>query len=195
MKTTSRLAISMLAGGALAGCHHRQADPVYTAPTETVVTTTTTSSSATEPAPMTGSGSMAPTERRENGGAMQGARMERREIHLAMAAVERARRELERSGHDFGGRKNEALKATGAAMRELRLASGQESRDIRTGTETTAERRVEAHELHLALVDLERARADMEHAKHDFSGRRRETIEAVDAAIHEIRLAAEHEKH
>jgi hypothetical protein len=203
MKTTARLGLTLIAGGALAGCHHRQQEPVYTAPTETVATTTTTTSN---PMPDTmGSGmsgtsntststTTMSTERRENAGGGRGMRGERRELHQAMASIERARRELERSGNEFGGRKSQAMKATSEALHELRLASGQEAREARGGMEGTREERVEGRELHLALADLERARADMEHAKHDFNGRRKETIEAVDAAIRELRQAAEYEK-
>lgn len=199
MKTSARLGLTLIAGGALAGCHHRQAEPVYTAPSETVVTTTTTTSNPmpdTMAAGMRGmtSTSTVSTERRENAGGGRGMRGERRELHEAMASIERARRELERSGNEFGGRKAEAMKATAEALHELRLASGQEAREARAGTETAREERVEGRELHTALAELERARAEMEHARHDFNGRRKETIEAVDAAIRELRQAAEYER-
>lgn len=138
---------------------------------------------------------MTEPRRAESGAEMRhDMRMERREVHHAIASLERVRHELEHAGHEFGGRKGSALTATDAALHELRLVRGQEVRDERTGMETSRERRREERELHIALVDLERARADMEHATHDFRGRRKEAIETVDAAIREIRLAAEHEK-
>lgn len=194
MRTSFKLAVTILAGGTLAGCHHRQAEPVYTTPTtETVTTTTTTSSTSSDTMgamPMTTTS----TVRRERSEPGQGARSERRELRMAMASLERARRELERAGHDFGGHKGDAMKATDAALHELRLASGLDAREERTGVETARERRAEEHELHVALADLERSRADLEHSTHNFNGRRKEALEAVDAAIREIRQAAEFEK-
>ena len=193
MRTTFKLAVTILAGSTVAGCHHRQDEPVYTTPTNETVTTVTTSSTTSDTAgamPMTTT-SAARRERSESG---QVGRSERRELRVAMSSLERARRELERAGHDFGGHKGDAMKATDAALHELRLASGQDAREERTGVETAREHRAEEHELHVALADLERSRADLEHSTHNFNGRRKEALEAVDAAIREIRRAAEFEK-
>lgn len=200
MRATT-LVTGLLAGSVLAGCHHRQSmeeqGPVTTTTTTSTTTsmepvassTSSTSTSSTSPMPMS------EPRRPASGSEMHNdMRMERREVHLAIASLERVRHELEHAGHEFGGRKGGALKATDAALHELRLVRGQEARDERAGMESPRERRREERELHVALADLERARMDMEHAKHDFRGRRKEAIETVDAAIREIRLAAEHEK-
>jgi len=75
------------------------------------------------------------------------------------------------------------------ALVELRRASGQEK-----SAQTARVEKVEAHEIQLAVVDLERARRDMDGAKHDFGGRKAETLKAIDETLRELRLAAEAEK-
>ena len=120
---------------------------------------------------------------------MRGNAMERREIHSAINTLNRAKHVLEHAGHEFGGRKANALHAVDGALHELHLAAGQEMRP-----QTAREEKIEEHELQHAIVDMERARRDMETAKHDFGGRRAETLRAVDEALRELRLAAEHER-
>ncbi len=44
------------------------------------------------------------------------------EIHRAIAALEKARYHLEHAAHDFGGHRVEALAATDAAIKQLKLA-------------------------------------------------------------------------
>ena len=110
--------------------------------------------------------------------------MERREVHEAIHTLNRAKYALEHASHEFGGHRTSALKAVEGALHELHLASGQEMR-----RQTPREMRLEDHEIHRAVVDLERARRDMETAKHDFGGRRAETIRAVDETLRELRAA------
>lgn len=121
-------------------------------------------------------------------------RSERRDVRMGITSLERARRELERAGSGAGSHRADALKAVDAALKELRMADTHEAHDATTGTETTQGVRTEKRELHLALADLERARGEMEHATHNFNGRRKEALSAVDTAIREIRSAAESEK-
>jgi hypothetical protein len=203
---TSTMTIALLAGTTLAGCQHRRTEPessmapapIVRSDVASVDTVTTYSSSASYNSPMSSSSAMSSAPTRTTGmanGTMAGdMRSERREVRSGITALERARRELEASKTDFGGRRGEATKAVDAALKELRMAGGQETRDARTGTETRREERVEGKELHLALADLERARADMDHATHNFNGRRTQALAAVDTAIKEIRRAAEHER-
>jgi hypothetical protein len=49
-------------------------------------------------------------------------------------------------------------------------------------------------EIHAAIHSLEKAKAYMEHAAHDFGGHRREAIEACDRGIQQFRIALE-ERH
>lgn len=114
---------------------------------------------------------------------------ERREVHAAIHTLERAKMALERASHDFGGHRTAALRSVDGALHELHLAAGQEMK-----SQTPREERLEDREIHRAIVDLERARRDMETAKHDFGGRRAETLRAVDESLRELRLAAEAEK-
>ena len=158
MRATT-LVTGLLAGSVLAGCHHRQPmeeqGPVTTTTTTSTTTnmepvassTSSTSTSSTSPMPMS------EPRRPASGSEMHNdMRMEGREVHLAIASLERVRHELEHAGHEFGGRKGGALKATDAALHELRLVRGQEARDERAGMESPRERRREERELHVALV-------------------------------------------
>ena len=122
-------------------------------------------------------------------GGMGGASAERRELRSAIRSLNQAKYALEHASHDFGGHRTGALKAVEGALHELHLASGQEARP-----QTAREEKLEGMEVHRAVTDLERARRDMETAKHDFGGRKAETLRAVDEALHELKVAAEHEK-
>jgi hypothetical protein len=124
-------------------------------------------------------------------------RAERREVYDAMRSLRHAKYELEHAPHDFGGRRADAIKAVDAALRELRLASGQEAVERRTADGTPREERAAAadrQDLRNAIASLERARNDIEHAPHDYNGRKTAALQSVDRALQELRLAAEHEK-
>lgn len=114
---------------------------------------------------------------------------EKREVHEAIHTLNRAQYVLEHASHEFGGHRAGALKAVDGALHELHKAAGQEMR-----RQTPHEMKLEDREIHRAVVDLERARRDMETAKHDFGGRRAETITAVDEALRELRAAEASEK-
>ena len=49
-------------------------------------------------------------------------------------------------------------------------------------------------EIHAAIHALEKAKLHMEHADHDFSGHRKEALEACERAIQQLRLALESDR-
>ena len=124
-----------------------------------------------------------------NTGAREGTTGERSEIFRAIHTLDRARYALEHASHEYGGHRTGALKAVDGALSELHAAAAQESRP-----QTARIERVEAKEIRRAVTDLEHARRDMETAKHNFGGRKTQTLRAVDAALAELRVAAENEK-
>ena len=57
------------------------------------------------------------------------------------------------------------------------------------GSQPAAASPAPAHpEIHEAIEALRRARAHLEHAKHDFGGHRAEAIRATDEAIHQLEV-------
>jgi hypothetical protein len=203
-----RTLIALTAGSmVVAACHHRapesESSPTYTpdaaARSDTTMSTSQSMSSRNETAMRSSSDTSASGMRdgsarssRSSGmnrGSSRGAGEERRELALATRTLTRARYALEHASHEFGGHRTDALRAVDGALAEVRLASGQEARPQTPRTEP-----LEAKEIRRAVSDLERARRDMETAKHNFGGRRTETLKAVDKALSELRLAAENEK-
>lgn len=187
-----------LCAAAFAACSHRSgsADPNA----GTIVSTSTTIDTIRPPA-ATSTYSNATMDTSASTAAAASSRMtsvhagmaamavERREVHAAIHTLERAKLALQHASHEFGGHRTGALRAVDDALNELHRAAGQEG-----AKQTPREERLEDREIHRAIVDLERARRDMESAKHDFGGRRTETLRAVDASLRELRLAAEAEK-
>lgn len=196
MRHLAKITTSVLCATALGACHHHQTvdpgDVTYRGDTTSTSTSSTyvasTSNGIQDTTSSMSSGSMTPSTSttRGNGGRMRG---ERAEVYSAIRSLDRAKYALEHASHEYGGHRTNALKAVDGALTELHTASGQEARP-----QTARVERVEDKEIHKAVVDLERARRDMETAKHNFGGRKTETLKAVDAALAELRLAAENEK-
>jgi hypothetical protein len=46
-----------------------------------------------------------------------------------------------------------------------------------------------------AIKALDKAKADLQHANHDFGGHRAEALESIDRAIAQLRLALQFDKH
>ena len=149
---------------------------------------------ATSSTPATTSAPMSERMAERRGETAGETRMERHEVMMGIRSLEQARHRLQHASHDFGGRRPDALRAVDDAIKELRLASAHEARDEHMGMESPANQKAEEHELNVALRDTERARRDMEQAKHNFNGRRKEALAAVDRAIAEVRRAAEYDK-
>jgi hypothetical protein len=118
-------------------------------------------------------------------------------VHEAIRSLHHARYELEHATHDYGGRRADALKAVDAALRDLRLAAGEEAvvRNATDGSPRAEQAQAaDRRDLRHAITSLERARSDMERAGSDYGGRKAAALKSIDHALHELRLAAEHEK-
>jgi hypothetical protein len=205
MRTSMRFATSIICAAGAAACHHnaRVSDPndvAYRPDTTTSVMSSSTSSSSaasSDAAPSVGYADSTSSATRTSStsdmtrgrSARGGMRGERSEIYRAIRTLDGAKYSLEHASHEYGGHRTSALKAVDVALSELHTASAQEARP-----HTARNERVEAKELRQAVTELERARHDMETAKHDFGGRKTETLRAVDAALSELRVAAENEK-
>ena len=74
---------------------------------------------------------------------------------------------------------------TTAAMGGLTLVTGLSSAQA-------AERHPKIRQ---AIHALEAAKADMQHAAHDFGGHRADALRACDEAIHQLQLALDYDKH
>lgn len=73
------------------------------------------------------------------------------------------------------------------AMTKAQRAERREERREKAGKE--------AHpEIRAAIRSLERAKADLEKANHDFGGHRADALKATDEAIKQLRLALDYDK-
>lgn len=104
-------------------------------------------------------------------------------IRAAITELQEARRELEAAGHDFGGRRKEAIDTIDNALKALREALKYDKES--TGPSSSPQRGERNSNPHIkaAVRELKAARHELESAAHDFGGRRKEAIEAVDQAI------------
>lgn len=199
MSTTLRKIVLTFGAGTCLACSHRRAEVEPASSTPVMETTTTTSTSIDTTRSMStmsstttdNSGSSSPAMRTSAAARSDepGNAMARREVHSAIHTLTRAKFVLEHASHQFGGHRTGALKAVDNALHELHTAAGREMRP-----QTAREEKMEEHEIRRAVLDLEHARHDMETAKHDFGGRRAETLRAVDESLRELRLAAENER-
>ncbi|MDQ6634288.1 MAG: hypothetical protein M3Z10_05955 [Gemmatimonadota bacterium] len=81
-----------------------------------------------------------------------------------------------------------------SAHRAMTKAQRQEKREEKRD-EMREKAGKEAHpQIRAAIRSLERAKADLEHAAHDFGGHRADAVKAVDEAIRQLRLAMEYDK-
>jgi type II secretory pathway component PulJ len=62
-------------------------------------------------------------------------------------------------------------------------------------TNSPSQHRTERHPaIRRALVTLREAKAELEHADHDFGGHRIQAMQAVDQAMEQLKLALQHDK-
>jgi hypothetical protein len=59
----------------------------------------------------------------------------------------------------------------------------------------SAEERERHPAIRAAIRALEKAKADLQHADHDFGGHRVEAIESIDRAMNQLKLALQFDKH
>jgi hypothetical protein len=107
---------------------------------------------------------------------------------------------LEGADHDYGGHRLEAVKAIGAAERQLKLAVGAQHKGKKPGGKGgkrgkgNEPQNVSNMQLAQAIPILQRTVDLMEKANHDYGGHREQAIKDVNVAIHQLKLALEFEK-
>ncbi|HYL98029.1 MAG TPA: hypothetical protein VEZ90_03665 [Blastocatellia bacterium] len=119
-------------------------------------------------------------------------------IRRAVVSLQAARDELRGAAHDYCGHRVGALEATNVALNQLRKAlscarrydSGGE--DLETEPVMYRTAGAEPHPRIYAAIDaLGAAQGDLQNAAHDYCGHRVEALEAVRAALTQLRLAIE----
>jgi hypothetical protein len=87
------------------------------------------------------------------------------------------------------------LGLTGALSLGLTLARAQSTPPPPPGAEAPHAKGFERHPaIHRAIVALEAAKHDLEHADHDFGGHRKEALEECEKAIAQLKLALQYDK-
>jgi hypothetical protein len=110
-------------------------------------------------------------------------------LHAALYELREARNELNGIKDDVGGHKKRALAAAGDAVRSVKLilavndeATSPIKRDKDYYKKWTDYPRVRA-----ALVDLSEAKAELEKAKGDFEGNKKQALKHIEIASEELR--------
>lgn len=141
-------------------------------------------------------------------------------IRAAIHELREAAREMKEAAHDFGGHREEALKATDGAIEQLKIclesapkagagkaghaagaAAGAGLAKVgKTGAEPAGavkggQGEGERHpHIHAAIRELHEAARELKEAAHDFSGHREEALKATDHAIEQLKKALEFDK-
>jgi len=115
-------------------------------------------------------------------------------LHAALYELVKARKELSDASGGFGGHRKKALEAMDDAIRSVRVIL-----DVKRDDPNVVVRKDEFYRRHKTyphlrqvLVDLKEARSELEDAKTDFRGKKKDAIRDVDAAIKQVRLAIDH---
>ena len=120
-------------------------------------------------------------------------------IKRAIAALQSAKTDLQNAAHDYCGHRVEALEATNAALGQLQQALDCAARKgssagtaVELALESTGSSPSERHpNINRAISALGAAEADLQNAAHDYCGHRVEAIEAIKAALDQLKLAIE----
>jgi hypothetical protein len=139
-------------------------------------------------------------------------------IRAAIHELREAAREMKEAAHDFGGHREEALKATDVAIEQLKIClesvpkagagkaghvagAGVGAGTAKAGKAETAgavkggQGEGERHpHIHAAIRELHEAARELKEAAHDFSGHREDALKATDNAIEQLRKALEFDK-
>ena len=141
-------------------------------------------------------------------------------IRAAIHELREAGKEMKEAAHDFGGHREEALKATDGAIEQLKIclesapkagagkagkaqgagAGAGLGKVAKTGGEGAGAAKVGAGEgerhphIHAALRELHEAARELKEAAHDFGGHREDALKATDHAIEQLKKALEFDK-
>jgi hypothetical protein len=117
-------------------------------------------------------------------------------MHQALHELKECRAELKEAAHDFGGHREEALKATDAAIKQLEIAldaAGDKFTEVKVPKDAYKEFPNHPH-IHRALQGLKACRTELKEAKHDFGGHREQAHKDVNYAIEQLELALKFDK-
>lgn len=137
-------------------------------------------------------------------------------IRAAIHELREAARELKEAAHDFGGHREEALKATDNAIEQLKIClesapkagAGKTGHAagaaVGAGTAKAGRAEIEVKggqgegerhpHIHAALRELHEAARELKEAAHDFGGHREDALKATDHAIEQLKKALEFDK-
>ena len=141
-------------------------------------------------------------------------------IRAAIHELREATREMKEAAHDFGGHREEALKASEGAIEQLKIclesvgkkggagkgAHAEAGGSVATpkagkgggegaGLAKSGQGEGEHHpHIHAALRELHEAARELKEAAHDFGGHREEALKATDFAIEQLKKALEFDK-
>lgn len=142
-------------------------------------------------------------------------------IRAAIHELREAGKEMKEAAHDFGGHREEALKATEGAIEQLKIclesapkagagkagkaqgvgagAGAGLGKMAKTGDGAGAAKvgagEGERHpHIHAALRELHEAARELKEAAHDFGGHREDALKATDHAIEQLKKALEFDK-
>ncbi len=113
---------------------------------------------------------------------------------------------LQAADHDYGGHRAEAVKAVGAAERQLRLALETQTNSKKTGKAGNQGKRpgkggkrsepqaVSNLQLAEAIAVLEKTATFLEKADHDYGGHRAAAVRDLGIAVRQLKLALKFEK-
>jgi len=109
------------------------------------------------------------------------------QLQAALSELSDAKAELEASKLDYGGKKEKALKAIHEAQTSLKLLLAVKG-DVKGGGRARDYYKAYKDHPHAraALADLRQARRELQEAKTDFQGNRKEALKKVDHAIEQL---------
>jgi hypothetical protein len=125
------------------------------------------------------------------------------QLHEALRVLQATKKMLEGADHDYGGHRVAAVKAIGAAERQLRLALGTQTNHKKPGGQGTRPGKGGGkHEpqaiSNLQLADaigvLEKTATFLEKADHDYGGHRAAAVRDLGIAVRQLKLALKFEK-
>ncbi len=117
-------------------------------------------------------------------------------LHTALYELRQARTELKEAKHDFGGHRAKALEALDTAINQIDKALKAVDDNVK-GTPPDKEVYKEyANHPHIrrALAVAKDAKTELKEAAHDYKGRRKEAIEALNAVINQLEKALQYAK-
>jgi F0F1-type ATP synthase membrane subunit b/b' len=121
---------------------------------------------------------------------------EHRHIHHAIHELREAKVELQEAKHDFGGHREQALKAVEAALFQLKecLVGAKDPFDSVKVDKDIYKKHENHPHIHEAIHELKDARTQLKEAKHDFGGHREQAIKDIDYAIEQLEICLKHVK-